>query len=231
MAEANPIPTPAPPTPTVTDAPPSPMERRPSAERKPSAAEAQASAAGDSSPERKPSTAAAADSKPGDAEQPPAAGADGAPTQPAAAAPTSEAAGFPADASTASPPSPETPFPEKPAEPVNLQWDYSLPLPNCYFLPTLMDLCVPVLAKNFAKLPGFDGIPADERLRVVKEIPLDLPLKLAADMILEEAYWKRRVQINWRNCDTAAHGRSWKQMFFERNLQEALERCLPDLTK
>ncbi|CAM6121631.1 unnamed protein product [Calypogeia fissa] len=103
-------------------------------------------------------------------------------------------------------------------------WDYSQPLPNRFFRPALTDLCFPVLAKNFAKFPGFGNLPADERLRVVNEIALDLPLQLAADLIPEEAYWKRRVQSKWRNCDINAHGRSWKQLFFERNLAEALER-------
>lgn len=42
-------------------------------------------------------------------------------------------------------------------------------------------------------------------------------------MIADEDYWQRRACARWKNCDTSAHGRSWKQLFFERNLQEALE--------
>ncbi|KAL2651094.1 hypothetical protein R1flu_019222 [Riccia fluitans] len=145
---------------------------------------------------------------------------DGATPVPAASAPALPLDAKLAGSEIANSPSTE----EKKEEPVNLQWDYSIPLPNCYFRPSLMDLCVPLMAKNFAQYPGFGGIPTDERLRVVEEIPLDLPLKLGADMIPEEAYWKRRVQVRWRNCDIVAHGRSWKQTFFERNLQEALER-------
>ena len=39
----------------------------------------------------------------------------------------------------------------------------------------------------------------------------------------DEAYWRRRATARWRNCDTVQHGRSWKQLFMERHLQEALE--------
>jgi hypothetical protein len=47
----------------------------------------------------------------------------------------------------------------------------------------------------------------------------------APQMIADEDYWRRRASARWRNLDAAAHGRSWKQLFFERNLDEALERC------
>lgn len=42
-------------------------------------------------------------------------------------------------------------------------------------------------------------------------------------LIMDEEYWRRRACARWRNCDPCAHGRSWKQLYFERNLQEALE--------
>lgn len=42
-------------------------------------------------------------------------------------------------------------------------------------------------------------------------------------LIEEEDYWKRRASERWRNCDIACHGDSWKQLFFERNLNEFLE--------
>lgn len=42
-------------------------------------------------------------------------------------------------------------------------------------------------------------------------------------LIEEEDYWKRRASEKWRNCDIACHGDSWKQLFFERNLNEFLE--------
>ncbi|CAM6113335.1 unnamed protein product [Calypogeia fissa] len=158
------------------------------------------------------------------------AGAAGAPG-PEAAGGSPLVPGSPTSSQHGQSPAPSTPGSAKgavgePAKktPPTQGWDYSQPLPNRFFRPTLTDLCFPVLAKNFAKFPGFGNLPADERLCVVNEIALDLPLQLAADMIPEEAYWKRRVQSKWRNCDISAHGWSWKQLFFERNLAEALER-------
>jgi hypothetical protein len=42
-------------------------------------------------------------------------------------------------------------------------------------------------------------------------------------LIKDEDYWWRRACSRWKNCEAASHGHSWKQLFFERYLQEALE--------
>lgn len=42
-------------------------------------------------------------------------------------------------------------------------------------------------------------------------------------LITSERYWARRASARWRNCLVDAHGKSWKQLYFERNLEDALE--------
>jgi hypothetical protein len=57
---------------------------------------------------------------------------------------------------------------------------------------------------------------------------MDLPLELAGAAMTQESneiYWKLRSQARWTNCDPSKHGDSYKQLFFERNLQDVLEEC------
>ncbi|XP_024530431.1 T-complex-associated testis-expressed protein 1 [Selaginella moellendorffii] len=92
-----------------------------------------------------------------------------------------------------------------------------------FFRPSLVDLCIPVMAANFLCFPTFGYISLDLRPKVVTLLPLDLPLDLAAYLIYEDEYWERRSRLHWSNSDIAAHGRSWKQLFFERYFSDALE--------
>ncbi len=91
------------------------------------------------------------------------------------------------------------------------------------FVPALKDLCVKVVAENFVIRPSFGTLNAENKAKVVDLLSLDLPLQLVAPVIEEEIYWKRRSQARWSNCELAAHGDSWKQLYFEKNLASALE--------
>lgn len=88
---------------------------------------------------------------------------------------------------------------------------------------SLKDLCIQAVSANFQQAPTFGGLPDDLAKRVTDGLPLTLPLHLAAALISDETYWKNRACLRWRNCVTAPHGRSWKQLYMEQNLQEALE--------
>ena len=68
-------------------------------------------------------------------------------------------------------------------------------------------------------------VPSAYHAQVVDRLPLDLPLETAGQAIRDESYWKRRSQARWTNCDTLKHGGSYKQLFFERHLQDTLEEC------
>ena len=55
--------------------------------------------------------------------------------------------------------------------------------------------------------------------RIVDLLSLDLPLELVGTLIDDESYWKRRACLRWKSCDVIPHGRSWKQLYFERHLE------------
>eukprot|EP00199_Chlamydomonas_sp_CCMP681_P001676 CAMPEP_0119112800 /NCGR_PEP_ID=MMETSP1180-20130426/41743_1 /TAXON_ID=3052 ORGANISM="Chlamydomonas cf sp, Strain CCMP681" /NCGR_SAMPLE_ID=MMETSP1180 /ASSEMBLY_ACC=CAM_ASM_000741 /LENGTH=347 /DNA_ID=CAMNT_0007100509 /DNA_START=54 /DNA_END=1097 /DNA_ORIENTATION=+ len=61
-------------------------------------------------------------------------------------------------------------------------------------------------------------------------LPLDLPLELVGDLISDEDYWKRRCNARWKNLEVSAHGMAFKQLYFERNLQDSIELYDPTLS-
>ena len=54
-------------------------------------------------------------------------------------------------------------------------------------------------------------------------LPLDMRLATAAAQIAHESYWKRRAEARaWPAADPAAHGGSWKALYFERRCGDLL---------
>ena len=93
---------------------------------------------------------------------------------------------------------------------------------------TLQELCVNEVAVAFEK-STLQNVPQAYHTRIVDLLPLDLPLELAGQAIKMESYWRQRSQARWTNCDPLKHGSSFKQLYFERNLQDTLEECVPPL--
>ncbi|CAD7700412.1 unnamed protein product [Ostreobium quekettii] len=89
----------------------------------------------------------------------------------------------------------------------------------------LADLCLESVAANFERRRCLDALPPQYVSRGLALLPLDLPLEVAGSLGVpdDEVYWRRRACARWRNPCPEAHGGSWKQMYFERNLQDALE--------
>ena len=92
------------------------------------------------------------------------------------------------------------------------------------FVTPLKDLCVEVVAKNFQDRPTFGNLPEKYIQKVVALLDIDLPLEIVGQLITDEDYWKRRSRRRWRNLEIVEHGNSWKQLYFERNLADTLER-------
>ncbi len=67
-------------------------------------------------------------------------------------------------------------------------------------------------------------------MRVLERISTQVPLKVTANLVEDEGYWKRCCQAKWPICNVAAYGDSWKRMFFERNLQTIIEHFVPENT-
>ena len=89
--------------------------------------------------------------------------------------------------------------------------------------PPLSDLCVQVIAENFASRPTLRGIPMRYINRVTELLPTSLPLEVTGPLIDDEGYWKRCALQRWDNCQIVDHGSSWKRLYFERNLTDFLE--------
>ena len=99
---------------------------------------------------------------------------------------------------------------------------------------SLVNLCIGALARNFSSNPVLDGIDPKQLPLVTAQLPLDLDITIAGPHVHDDNYWKRRCTAprgddgvsggkGWRNCQIEEHGLTWKQLFFERNLQEELE--------
>lgn len=90
-------------------------------------------------------------------------------------------------------------------------------------VPQLKDLCIKAVASGFESRPILSNLNDTCVQRVVDNLSVDLPLDIAAVLIAGEGYWQRRATVRWKNCDILPHGSSWKQLYMERNLQEAIE--------
>jgi len=89
----------------------------------------------------------------------------------------------------------------------------------------LLEKCAKVIAANFQKYPVIDGIPAHHRSKVISQLATDMDITISSKHIHSEEYWKRCCVEGkkWTNCLLSEHGFNWKQLFFEKNLQDLLE--------
>ena len=89
----------------------------------------------------------------------------------------------------------------------------------------VQECCVEAVARQFDETT-LTHVAEKYHVPIVEHLPLDLPLELAGAAITQECnekYWKLRSEARWTNCDASKHGGSYKQLFFERNLQDVLE--------
>mmetsp|Transcript_13567 Transcript_13567/g.33266 ORF Transcript_13567/g.33266 Transcript_13567/m.33266 type:complete len:419 (+) Transcript_13567:82-1338(+) len=91
------------------------------------------------------------------------------------------------------------------------------------FVRPLSELCLRAAALHFRDRPTFAGVPEKYKERLAALIPTDLPLHVSAPLIDTEVYWKRCVADLFQHCRPEDHGHSWKQLFFEKTVEEALE--------
>ena len=98
-----------------------------------------------------------------------------------------------------------------------------------YVIP-LKELCLESVARAFASDQRClrEGVlPETLRARIVDLLDVRLDIDLAGRWITDEAYWCRRARARWPSLARpgfapTARGRSWKQMFFEKHVEEAI---------
>lgn len=90
---------------------------------------------------------------------------------------------------------------------------------------TLMQKCIAVVVDNFAQRPVMEVIPPAQMAEITKQLSADLSPIVGAKFVYNENYWKRCCveKHGWQNCHLHEHGMLWKQMYFEKLLQEKLE--------
>ena len=94
-------------------------------------------------------------------------------------------------------------------------------------IPLLSDIALRTLVMNFehASNPDLEALEPKIALAITSVLPLDLDPCKTALYVHDEDYWKRvcLVHRGWRNCRLEEHGHSWKQLYFERAVAEAVQ--------
>ena len=88
----------------------------------------------------------------------------------------------------------------------------------------LSTLCIRVIADNFKHLPVAHRISDKSRAQLLELLPLDVDIETAGLHIHDEGYWEKRCRANetWQYFELDHHCFTWKQLFFERMLQDRL---------
>lgn len=98
-------------------------------------------------------------------------------------------------------------------------------------VPLLVELTLKHIISNFENNSSIlNKLLAKHKVKVLEKISTDIPLKITANLVEDEGYWKRCCKARWDICDTSAYGDSWKRMYFERNLQDIIEHFVPETT-
>ncbi|XP_076873788.1 dynein regulatory complex subunit 5 [Brachyhypopomus gauderio] len=97
-------------------------------------------------------------------------------------------------------------------------------------VPSLANLCLQNIVKHFQEKPILDELLPDHRAYVLEKLSTSLPLSVTANLVSDEAYWKRCCESRWGLCDVSEYGSSWKRMLFERHLENIIELFIPDVT-
>lgn len=85
--------------------------------------------------------------------------------------------------------------------------------------------------KPVTERPIFEQLSSSQRDFIQESLSLSLPLHVTANMISDGVYWKRCCEQRWDLCDVSHYGHSWKRMFFERLMENAIELFIPDVTE
>lgn len=89
----------------------------------------------------------------------------------------------------------------------------------------LISKCIRVVVENFDTRPVREVIPPPLMAEITKSLQTNLRPIIGAKYIYNESYWKRCCvdKYGWHNCNLAEHNLLWKQLYFEKLIQEKLE--------
>jgi Ran GTPase-activating protein (RanGAP) involved in mRNA processing and transport len=94
---------------------------------------------------------------------------------------------------------------------------------------SLVAKCIKIVVENFGIRPVTEIIPPPQMAEITNQLSVNLSPLVGARHVYNENYWKRCCveKFGWHNCNLAEHGFLWKQLFFEKLLQEKLEQFDP----
>uniref|UniRef100_A0A8C5MX89 T-complex-associated-testis-expressed 1 n=1 Tax=Leptobrachium leishanense TaxID=445787 RepID=A0A8C5MX89_9ANUR len=98
-------------------------------------------------------------------------------------------------------------------------------------VPSLSELCLQHVVGNFEQNPILDKLLPKHTVKVLEQISTLLPLKITANLIHQENYWRRCCARRWATGDISHYGGSWKRLYFERHLQNLIVHFIPDFTE
>ncbi|VDM16713.1 unnamed protein product [Hydatigera taeniaeformis] len=105
------------------------------------------------------------------------------------------------------------------------------PTHNPDVVPPLADLVIKQIIENFAfNYSALPHLNKEQLQRVLDALPTDIPLKVVAPTISDEAFWQRMSLSRWPVIDVVKHGNSWKRAFFENYLEQMIHEYVPDQT-
>ncbi|KAM8998913.1 dynein regulatory complex subunit 5 [Sarcophilus harrisii] len=97
-------------------------------------------------------------------------------------------------------------------------------------IPSLIELCLQHIVDNFENNPILPQLKPEQQRKVLDRLSTDMPLRVVANLISDETYWRRCCTQRWPVGHVEMYGNSWKRMFFERHLQDLLKLFIPGTT-
>lgn len=98
---------------------------------------------------------------------------------------------------------------------------------NLSTVPLLSELMLTKIVNDFKKFPHLEDLPTQKQRQLVLDaLPATLPLKITANLINDDSYWKKVCESRWP-LKLPEDGVTWKQLFFEEHFCSVLELYLP----
>lgn len=101
---------------------------------------------------------------------------------------------------------------------------------NLPTVPPLVELCLNTMVQNFAEKPILDELLPKHQAKLLKLLPVTVPLAVTSKLIEDEGYWEKCCKARWEICDVSPYDNSWKRMFLEKNLEEKIESFQPGVS-
>lgn len=98
---------------------------------------------------------------------------------------------------------------------------------NLATVPLLTELCVNHIIAHFGENPLLHDLLPRHQQKVLSNIDVGVPIKVTAPLIEDEDFWQRSCKSRWTVCDVSLYANCWKRMYFERNLEEIIEKFVP----